>query len=141
MLRKFDKPNQITAALAAVAVEQILAGIDIERRPAFRMERAESHKLLSHPDAARRPVAALQVLQQRNTLFELFQILAHGIGVPSRSSARDGGQHSQARMVGGTSFLKPAAARSDAETGKRWARTMANRRGGEPLRHTAIDRL
>src|SRR6185369_41223 len=65
VLRKFDKPNQITAALAAVAVEQILAGIDIERRPAFRMQRAESHKLLSHPDVARRPVTALQVLQQR----------------------------------------------------------------------------
>src|SRR5215471_4324673 len=34
VLRKFDKPNQITAALTAVAVEEILAGIDIDRTKA-----------------------------------------------------------------------------------------------------------
>src|SRR5579864_7212642 len=78
VLRKFDKPNQITAALAAVAIEQILAGISIERRPGFRVQRAETHKLLSRSNATGPPVAPLQVLQQRNTPFELFQILAHG---------------------------------------------------------------
>jgi hypothetical protein len=118
-----------------VAVEQILAGIDIERRPGFRMQRAESHKLLSHPDAARPPVAALQILQQRNPLFELFQILAHGVGVPSKIErkrrravfpGKDGGWHKI--------LFKSATARSDAEMGKRWAMTTANRRGEEAFR-------
>jgi hypothetical protein len=46
------------------------------------------------------PVVLLQVLQQRNTLFEPFEVLAHG--VYSSPSVRVGtlGCRSQARMVG-----------------------------------------
>ncbi|SRR5260370_25999161 len=59
MLEKLHKANQVTAALTAVAVEQILPGIDIERRPGFPVQRAESHELLSRADAVRDPVALL----------------------------------------------------------------------------------
>src|SRR5216684_2567970 len=84
-LGKLHKADQVTAALTAVTVEQILAGIDIERRPGIPVQRAESHELLSCGDAATGPVAPLQVLQQRNTLFELFQILTHKVvGLPSK---------------------------------------------------------
>src|SRR5260370_27586768 len=76
-LGELHKADQVTAALTAVTVEQILAGIDIERRPSIPVQRAESHELLSCGDPATGPVAPLKGLQQRNTLFELFQILTH----------------------------------------------------------------
>jgi hypothetical protein len=57
MLRKFDQANQVAAALTAVVVEQIFAGMDIERRPGFWVERTESHELLAGSGAARGPVA------------------------------------------------------------------------------------
>jgi hypothetical protein len=77
VLGKLHKADQVTATLTSVAIEQILADIDIERRSRIRVQRAESHELLSRGDAATGPVAPLQVLQQRNMLFDLFQILAH----------------------------------------------------------------
>jgi hypothetical protein len=43
-------------------------------------------------------------------------------------------------MVGGTRFIKSAAARSDAGTGKQWATTTINRRGEEPVLHAPSDR-
>src|SRR6266851_9948882 len=85
-LGKLHKADQVATLLTAVTVEQILAGIDIKRRPGIPVQRAESHELLSRSDAATGPVAPLQVLQQRNTLFELFQILAHGLLFPSGTS-------------------------------------------------------
>ena len=61
-----------------MTIEQILAGIDIERRLRIRMQRAESHELVASADMVSGPVVPLQVFQQRQPLFELFQILAHG---------------------------------------------------------------
>src|SRR5712692_3793683 len=62
-LGKLHEADQVAATLTAVTVEQILAGIDIKRRPGIRVQRAESHELLSRGDAATGPVAPLQVLQ------------------------------------------------------------------------------
>ena len=59
MLGKLHKANQVPAALTAVAVEQILTGIDIERRTGVRVQRAQSHELLSRADAVRGPIALL----------------------------------------------------------------------------------
>jgi len=39
------RSNQIAALAAAVAVEEILAGVDTEGRPALWMQRTESNKL------------------------------------------------------------------------------------------------
>ena len=36
-LRKLDEADQVAAATATVAIEQILAAIDVERRPRFAM--------------------------------------------------------------------------------------------------------
>jgi hypothetical protein len=41
------------------------------------MQWAQAHKLLAATGAASAPVASLQILQQRNPLFELLQILIH----------------------------------------------------------------
>src|SRR5713226_7156126 len=131
VLGKLHKADQVTAALTAVTIEQILAGIDIERRPGIRVQRAESHELLSRGDAATGPVAPLQVLQQRNTLFDLFQILAHGVRFLSAASLGENRPHSQARMVGGKNPFRSAGAKSVGEVGKQWARTVASRDDGE----------
>ncbi len=45
VLRQLDEANQIAALAAAVAVEEILAGVDIEGRPGFGVQRTESHEL------------------------------------------------------------------------------------------------
>ena len=78
MFGKLHEADQVTATVTAVTVEQILAGVDVERRVSFRVQRAESYELLARRDAATGPMAPLQVLQQRNPFFELFQILTHG---------------------------------------------------------------
>jgi hypothetical protein len=46
------------------------------------MQRTESRELRAGTDPMPSPVVPLQVLQQRNALFELFEILAHGVHSP-----------------------------------------------------------
>jgi hypothetical protein len=61
-----------------VAVEEILAGIDIKGRPSFVVQGTESHELGTLTCWSARPILLSQVIEQRESLFELFQILAHG---------------------------------------------------------------
>jgi hypothetical protein len=53
-------------------------------------------------------------------LFQVFDILAHGAVLPLEANVGEGGQHFQARMVGGEKFLRAAGAREFAtpETAK-----------------------
>jgi len=51
-LRQLDKSDQIAAASAAVAEQQILAGVDVEGRPGFRMQGTEAHELRTRAHAA-----------------------------------------------------------------------------------------
>src|SRR5215471_3023563 len=140
MLRKFDEANQVTAALTAMAVEQVFAGIDVKRGPVLCVQRTESHELRSTADAASGPVAPLQILQQRNALFELFQILAHEADVPSRSRVKERQPAFPGKDGGRRSFSKCAGARSGEEMGRRWARAVADYRGGGPVRRGSIHR-
>lgn len=45
MAGQLDKANQIAALTAAVAVEEIFASVDIERRVGIRVQRTESDEL------------------------------------------------------------------------------------------------
>ena len=45
LARQLDKAQQIGALAATVAVEEIFAGVDIERRAGFRMQGTESDEL------------------------------------------------------------------------------------------------
>lgn len=45
MAGQLDKANEIAALAAAVTVEEIFAGVDVERRPGFRVQRTESDEL------------------------------------------------------------------------------------------------
>ena len=58
-LGKLHKANQVPAASTAVAVEEILAGIDVERRAGIGVQRAQSHELFARTHAASGPVALL----------------------------------------------------------------------------------
>src|ERR1700682_4567988 len=95
LLGKLHEADQVATAVTAVAIEQILAGIDIERRLRIRMQRAESPDLVAGADMVSGPVVPLQVLQQRQTLFELLQILAHGVALSSWLSVGEDRQFSQ----------------------------------------------
>src|SRR6516225_2819491 len=84
---QFDKTDQVTTAAAAVAIEQVFLRVDVERGLSFLMQGTQSHELGADADLMSSPVVPLQVLQQRNALFEPFHILPHGV---HHSSQRQG---------------------------------------------------
>ena len=65
MAGQLDKANQIAALAAAVAVEEILACVDIERRPSFGVQRTEPDKLGAATGRLTGPVPLPQIIQQR----------------------------------------------------------------------------
>ena len=75
--RKLDKANEVAAAAAAVAVKDILGCIDIERGMSLAVQRTASHEFVPGTNRPGNPMVPPQVVQQRQVLFELFQILAH----------------------------------------------------------------
>ena len=100
MLGKLHQANQIPASATTVAVEQILARVDIEGGMDFLMQRTESDELGARAGAVSDPVMPLQVLEQWNALFELFQILAHGRPRSGEPKLQTLGPSFQASMVG-----------------------------------------
>src|SRR5215471_12684824 len=76
--REFDKADKVATAPTAVTVEQVFLRVDVEGGMSVLMQRTESCELGAGTDAMPSPVVPLQVLQQRNTLFEPFEVLAHG---------------------------------------------------------------
>src|ERR1700746_196783 len=59
MAGQLDKANEIPTLTAAMTVENIFAGVDIERRPSFRVQRAESDELGMVTRGLRHPVLLL----------------------------------------------------------------------------------
>jgi hypothetical protein len=70
------------------------------------MQRAQPDQFLPGVGTTRLPVVALQILQQRNALFEPLQIVGHRAFFASRESVGEKQRYSQARMVGGGSFQR-----------------------------------
>ena len=104
MTGQLDKAQEIAALTAAVTVKEIFAGVDIERRAGFRVQGTESDELGAVTGRPGDPVLLPQIIEQRKALFEFFEVLAHGAVLPLEASVGEGGQHSQARMVGGEIF-------------------------------------
>src|SRR5208283_4672588 len=92
MTGQLNKANQIAALAATVTVEEIFASVDVERRPGFRMQWAESNELGPESDRPGGPTLLLQIIEQRQTLFQLFDILAHGANNGARQAAVWGGR-------------------------------------------------
>ena len=101
MTGQLDKANEIATLAATVTVEEIFASVDVERRSGFRMQRTESNELGAASDRPGGPTLLPQIIEQRQTLFEFFDILAHGAVFPLDANVGEGDQLSQARMVGG----------------------------------------
>jgi hypothetical protein len=112
---QLDKANEIAALAATVTVEEIFVSVDVERRSGFRMQRTESNELGAESDRPGGPTLLPQIIEQRHTLFQFFDILAHGAVFPLEANVGGGRQHSQARMVGRRKFLKAARAKEFAE--------------------------
>ena len=75
-----DKANHVTATAATIAIEQALAGIHQEAGFVIAVQRAQSHQSTAAQLSGRLPIMRLQIVQQRNLLFQLVEDLAtHGL--------------------------------------------------------------
>ena len=77
MAGELDKAQQIAALAAAVTVEEIFAGVDIERRAGFRVQGTEADELGAMTSTPGNPVLLSQIIEQRKAMFEFFEVLAH----------------------------------------------------------------
>jgi hypothetical protein len=116
VLRLLDKANEIAALAATVAVKEIFVGVDIEERPGLRVQGTESNELGAVACRPGSPILLPQVIEQRKSLFQLFEILAHGAVLAPGDERRrrrpvfpgkDGGWNRK--------FLRDAVAREPAE--------------------------
>lgn len=99
MAGQLEQAQEIAALAATVAVEEIFAGVDIERGTGFRVQGTKSDELGAMTSRPEDPVLLPQIIEQRQALFEFFEILAQVL-LPLDANVGEGGQHSQARMVG-----------------------------------------
>ena len=90
MTGQLDKAQKITALAAAVTVEEIFAGVDIERRPGFRMQWTESDELGAMTGSPADPILLPQIVEQRQVQFEFFDIFAHGVVCLRRRTLDEG---------------------------------------------------
>ena len=122
MAGQLDKAQEIAALAATVTVEEIFAGVDIERRAGFRMQRTESDELGAVTSRLGDPVLLPQIIEQRKTLLEFFEILAHGLfclwGERRRRwpafPGKDGGWRNFLRAAGARGFAEPEPAKRKA---------------------------
>jgi len=63
MQSQLDQADQVASAPAAMAIEQILARVDVERGSCFPMERTRPHQLVPRAGTSTAPVALLEVIQ------------------------------------------------------------------------------
>ena len=63
MVEQLDKANEVAALAAAVTVKEIFAGVDIKRRPGFRVQGTESDKLGAVTDRLGYPILPPQIIE------------------------------------------------------------------------------
>ena len=66
---QLDKANEIAALSATVTVKEIFAGVDVERRPGFRVQGTKSDEFWSLSSRPGGPVLLPQIIEQRNSPF------------------------------------------------------------------------
>ena len=77
---EFRKANHVTAAATAVAVEEIFVGIHQEAWFVICVQRAQPHPSAAAEWPRRLPIMGLQIVHQRNLLFQLVESLTiHGL--------------------------------------------------------------
>lgn len=73
---ELDQADEIAAASAAVAIEQIFAGVDPEGRPGFGMQRTQPGHLAAGAAPARLPVVTAEIIEQSDAVFQFIQTVA-----------------------------------------------------------------
>jgi len=90
------------------------------------MQRTEADELGAVTCRPRNPVLLSQIIEQRQTLFEFFEVLAHGAVLPSESERRrrwpafpgkDGGWRNFLRAAAAREFAEPESAKTKAQLG------------------------
>jgi len=90
MAGQLDKAQEIAALAATVTVEEIFAGVDIERGLGFLVQRTEADELGAVTGRPAGPILLPQIVEQRQALFEFFDILAHGVVGLRRRTLEEG---------------------------------------------------
>ena len=115
---QLHQTDQIAAAPAAMAIENVLAAVDVERRLGLPMERTESRHFGASAAPQHFPASLFQVIKQRNALPEsVGKVFSHP-GFASGIRIRRPAVKSQARMVGGRRILTFSQHSSDPN--RRW---------------------
>jgi hypothetical protein len=97
---QFGKANHVTAATAAITVEQVFERIHQKAWLMIFVQRTQSHESTTADCSGRPPILGLQIVPQRNLLFQLVESLTtHGL-LASVGRIRQSAPGSQARMVG-----------------------------------------
>lgn len=120
---QLDKAQKIAALIAAVTVEEIFAGVDIERGAGFRVQGTKSDELGAMTSRPEDPVLLLQIIEQRKTLFEFFEVLAHGAVASGGERRRtwpafpgkDGRWRNFLRAARAIGFAEPESAKTKAQ--------------------------
>ena len=98
----------------AVAVEEIFASIDVERRLSFPVQRTESDELGGAVTCrAGVPVLLPQIIEQRLALFEFFDVLAHGAFSVRKPSVGEGPPAFPGKDGGWKKFFSETQGRED----------------------------
>lgn len=63
MVGHLDKAKEVAALTPAVTVEEIFAGVDIERRPGVRIQRTESDELGAMSDRPGGPILLPEIIE------------------------------------------------------------------------------
>src|SRR5947208_5954668 len=100
MAGQLDKAQEIAALAATVTVEEIFAGVDIERGLGFLVQRTEADELGAVTGRPAGPILLPQIVEQWQALFEFFDILAHGV-VGLRRRTLEEGRHAFPGKDGG----------------------------------------
>ena len=97
---QFGEANYVTAAAAAITVEQVVERVHQKAGFMIFVQRTQAHDSTAAELSARSPIMGLQIVQQWNLLFQLVESLTtHGL-LASMGRIRQSAPRSQARMVG-----------------------------------------
>ena len=95
---ELDEANDVAAATAALAVEQVFAGVNEKAGLMVGVQRTQSQETAEADGPSLLPIVCLQILQQRNLLFQFIESSSsHGLLASIRRIRQAAGQ-SQARM-------------------------------------------
>jgi hypothetical protein len=104
---EFGETNYVTAATAAVTVEQIFVGVDEKAGLVVGVQRAQPQEAAEADGPSLLPTMCLQILQQRYLLFQFIECHAiHGL-LASIGRIRQSAPRSQATMVGARKKYPP----------------------------------